>query len=562
LCIWITLNGLDDLFLDLASLWRWLVERPQTSLSRAEASQRRLAILVPCWHEHEVIGAMLEHNLTALSYANYEIFAGAYPNDPATIDAIRAVERKSPRVHLSICPHPGPTSKADCLNWAIQHLQLHEETHGVRFDGLIVHDAEDLIHPQELHWLNQELETADFIQVPVLALPTPFLNFTHGVYCDEFAEGQSKDLATRVFLGGFLPSCGVGTALSRSILDQLAAANANRIFEPGCLTEDYELGRKVFCLGGKQKILPVRWIDGRLAATREYFPRDPQSAIRQRTRWITGIALQSWDLNGWGGWRDLYWFWRDRKGLLGNPLTLVTNILFVAALCGMRFPDACHPWMALGLALQLQRMAVRAWFSGRLYGWKFALGAPLRIVWGNWINTAATFRAVHQFLRAKIRGEPLKWVKTAHAYPTREALMQHKRRLGEILVDLGYLTEEALRAALDAKPPAIPLGQYLVDQGQLTDEDRWAALSVQFGIETREVDPGQIDRRVARSLPRRVVNQFKVFPIQIAEGCMHLAASTLPDDRLAAELSRFTRLRLQFSLVSEGNLHRLIFALH
>jgi len=35
--------------------------------------------------------------------------------------------------------------------------------------------------------------------------------FTHGLYCDEFAEYQLKDIPARQRLGGFLPSNGVGT---------------------------------------------------------------------------------------------------------------------------------------------------------------------------------------------------------------------------------------------------------------------------------------------------------------------------------------------------------------
>src|SRR6185295_10436136 len=91
------------------------------------AARRRIAILVPLWQEHEVIGRMLEHNLAAIRYSDYEIFAGAYPNDKPTQEAVRSAAGRFPNVHLAVCPHDGPTSKADCLNWIYQHLTLHEE---------------------------------------------------------------------------------------------------------------------------------------------------------------------------------------------------------------------------------------------------------------------------------------------------------------------------------------------------------------------------------------------------------------------------------------------------
>jgi adsorption protein B len=39
-------------------------------------------------------------------------------------------------------------------------------------------------------------------------------------------------------------------------------------------------------------------------ATREFFPQSIKTAIRQRTRWVTGIALQTWDRHGWRGSTD------------------------------------------------------------------------------------------------------------------------------------------------------------------------------------------------------------------------------------------------------------------
>lgn len=547
------LSGLDDLFIDLAALLRWWQQRrarrsspPASTLPTA--AEKPIAVLVPCWQESDVIAQMLQHNLSVIDYTNYDIFVGCYPNDPATIDAVRSVEKKSSRVHGAVCPHDGPTSKADCLNWAIQHMMLAEEARGERFACVLMHDAEDLIHPGEMKLINDRIADRAMIQVPVLALPTPFGELTHGVYCDEFAEGQMKELPTRVFLGGFLPSCGVGTAIHRDMIDRLAESGANKIFEPICLTEDYELGRRIQSLGGKQEILPVTLDGGAWTATREYFPRHWKQAIRQRTRWVTGIALQGWELNGWrGGWRRAYWFWRDRKGLLGNPLTLVANALFLLALLGV---GPAMPGLAFaGILFQLERCCVRAWYSSRIYGWKYAAGAPLRVVWGNFINSSATFGALKQYLRAKWRREPLRWLKTAHAYPSREALMAHKRRLGEILRDLAYISDEILTWALATKGD-LRLGDFLVNAGKITDEQRWEALSMQQGMEVFEILPEQVETRVARSLPHSLMDELKVIPVRLETGKLLLAAAAIPTDVMQKRIQECLELRFEFSLVT------------
>jgi bacteriophage N4 adsorption protein B len=549
LCAWILLSGLDDLFIDAAALVRWWLGRKRLATLPQDARRDKpIAVLVPCWQESDVIAQMLLHNLSVIDYANYDIFVGAYPNDPATLEAVRSVEKKSARVHLAVCPHDGPTSKADCLNWAIQHMMLAEEARGERFACVLMHDAEDLIHPGEMKLIDERIAGLAMIQVPVLALPTPFGEFTHGVYCDEFAEGQMKELPTRVFLGGFLPSCGVGTAIQRDMIDRLAESGANKIFEPVCLTEDYELGRRIQSLGGRQEILAVTVTGGALTATREYFPRHWRQAIRQRTRWVTGIALQGWELNGWrGGWRRVYWYWRDRKGLVGNPLSLVANALFAAALVGVG-PEL--PALAFsGLAFQVERCVVRAWFSSRIYGWRYAAGAPVRMVWGNFINTAATFGALKQYGRAKWRGEPLRWLKTAHAYPSREALMAHKRRLGEVLLDLDYITNEVLDWALAAKG-ALRLGDFLVSQRKITDAQRWEALSLQQGMEVFEILPEQVAPRIARALPLALVDELKVIPVRLELGKLLLAAAAIPTDAMQQQIRDCTEMRFEFSLVT------------
>src|SRR5664279_193950 len=144
------------------------------------------------WHEHAVIARMLEHNLAAIRYPSYHFFAGIYANDALTEEAVASISERFANVHVAVCPHDGPTSKADCLNWIYQHMLLIEERRGIRYEVVVTHDAEDLIHPDSLRRINYFSEIYDFVQVPVLPLPTPLRELTHGVYCDEFAEYQTK----------------------------------------------------------------------------------------------------------------------------------------------------------------------------------------------------------------------------------------------------------------------------------------------------------------------------------------------------------------------------------
>jgi bacteriophage N4 adsorption protein B len=584
LAIVILISGVDDLALDCVCLWAWLKgcfskplaaeEYPAATVREAVAVEKWIAIFVPLWHEYAVIAGMVEHNSAAINYSNYQFFIGAYPNDDPTLDAVRDLETRFPHVHLAVCPHNGPTSKADCLNWIYQRMLLFEERHKVTFDVVVTHDAEDLIHPEVFSYINAYADAFDMVQIPVLPLPTPLRDLVRGIYCDEFSEWQIKDMPARQIMGSFVPSNGVGTGFTRRALEKLANAEHNLIFEPACLTDDYENGLRLHRLGCKQMFVPLTQHATKhgtsIVATRELFPSDARSAIKQRSRWILGIGLQSWERHGWRGRpAEVYWFWRDRKGLIGNPLSLLSNVVF---LYGFLTWIAAHlrgtPWglaryslhpslLEATLCIQVIQTMLRMGCTARLYGPVFALAVILRTVCGNWINTIATWKAVRSYARARFRHEPLIWVKTEHAYPTRSALVEHKRKLGEILVGSAYAIESEVARALQTQPRGVRLGQYLVQLGVITEDALYEALSIQQSLPSGRLEPWVISTNIARALPRRVVRECRVLPFRIASGNMFLASPEIPTDDLTRMLRSFTRLSLRFHLVTPGNFEEL-----
>jgi adsorption protein B len=446
--LWVLVSGLDDFFIELVFAYMWVTGKLGCGVPMradlAAVPRKRIAVFIPLWKEHAVVGRMLEYNVTARQYAECEFFAGAYPNDPLTVAAIETAARRFPSVHLAMCPHDGPTSKADCLNWIYQRLILREQESGTSFDLVVMHDAEDLMHPDELALVNYYARDYDMVQVPVLPLPTPGRDWTHGVYCDEFAEYQTKDIPVRQFLGGFVASNGVGTGFTRAVLEQLAAGNSGRIFDPASLTEDYETGFRIHALSRPQVFVPLHRSPRGMVATREYFPRDFRSAVKQRTRWVMGIALQSWERHGWQAPKgQLYWLWRDRKGLVGNLVTPAINTAFVwgawqwtsGSWNGSMWHSPLLAWLfPASLAFSALQVLVRAACAGRIYGWRFALGVPLRTLWANGLNSTATVLALWRYAGARLRREPLAWLKTDHVYPNREALTVRGLALQEDVV--------------------------------------------------------------------------------------------------------------------------------
>jgi bacteriophage N4 adsorption protein B len=203
------------------------------------------------------------------------------------------------------------------------------------------------------------------------------------------------------------------------------AEGENGPFAAECLTEDYELGWLVARRGGKSQFLRVRGADGRLVATRSYFPNTLTSAVRQKTRWIHGIAFQSWDRLGWR-WRavDIWMALRDRRGpltalvLAASYLLLVVETVLTAARAagwdgGHPASPAIRAMLWLCLAGVVWRAAMRFAFTAREYGFGEGLRSVLRIQVANVIAIMAGRRAVIAYLRS-LCGVKIHWDKTAH----------------------------------------------------------------------------------------------------------------------------------------------------
>jgi adsorption protein B len=174
-------------------------------------------------------------------------------------------------------------------------------------------------------------------------------------------------------------------------------------------------------------------------ATREYFPHTFRNAVRQKSRWVMGVALQTWQQLGWGvSFRQAYWFWRDRKGLLGNPITLLSNLIFLYCLAMWAasgtldtgwsitavFPPAGWVWwiVPFNTFFIFERWLYRIYAVNRMYGPRHAAGVIWRTPVANVINFASTICALAVFFRAKILRQEVKWAHTAHAFPSRDQL--------------------------------------------------------------------------------------------------------------------------------------------
>ena len=434
-------GSLDELAVDIAWLRLKLAGRLQhRTLDRRDAGALKLkgraAVLIPAWHEHRVIGQTIHHALASWRQADLRIYIGIYRNDPETLQAAIDAARGDRRLRLVVHDADGPTTKADCLNRLYEAMEDDEAREGVRVRMLLLHDAEDMVDAAALALLDSAMDHAEFVQLPVLALPQPHSRWIGSHYSDEFAEAHAKTMVVRDALGAALPAAGVGCAFDRELVGKMMGeARAKGPFSTESLTEDYELGMRIQDLGGRSRFLRVHGDDGALVATRAWFPSRLPDAVRQKARWVHGIAFQGWDRLGWqGGVAERWMRLRDRRGPLSALVLAAGYALFALASVSMLLglagygprlePSPLLFWLLLfNIASVLWRGAMRFAFTAQEYGWTEGVRAILRIPVANIIAIMASRRALARYVFS-LRGSAAGWEKTAHDRHAVELLPQ------------------------------------------------------------------------------------------------------------------------------------------
>ncbi|HAF61757.1 MAG TPA: hypothetical protein DCK95_05480 [Anaerolineaceae bacterium] len=446
-----TVSGFTDIIFDIyfifRSVRRFFLSKnwPKLTLERLEArEQQKIALIIACWHEEAVIAKTLTNACESIHYRNYDIFIGTYPNDPDTQREVDKVAKIYPQVHKVVTADDGPTNKASNLNQVFEAIEDYERKTGLQYEIIIMHDSEDVIHPYEFLVSNYLIPRMDLVQVPVFPMAVPSKHWTHWTYADEFAENHTKLLLVREYIGGFVPSAGVGTSFTKRAFELFALENEKKIFTPGSLTEDYELGLRMnlrgykaaFVLihlppesdGKKRKRLVSDWV-----ATRAFFPLEFKRAVRQKTRWNIGIVLQSWQNIGWAGNATIRWnLFQDRKALFTTPANFFGYFVFAYfifyQILRAYFAEYMPPLIVKGTFLwyltvistffMIWRSINRAYAVAKIYGlWASILSIP-RSIWGNVINFFALSRAIIQYATSRLRKQQMHWDKTDHEFPS------------------------------------------------------------------------------------------------------------------------------------------------
>lgn len=578
LAILFIISGADDVFIDIyfwvryfIRLWKTRNYEPLTYEKLAIKEEQLIAVMVPCWHEENVITTMLKHNCYAVDYKNYYIFIGVYPNDPATIEAVESVAKIIPNVQCVIGENPGPTNKAANLNSIYTYIKKFEKQHNKQFAMFVFHDSEDVIHPLSFKLYNYLIPRKDMIQIPVFPLEVNYWNFTHWVYADEFSEIHTKDIIVREALNAHVPSAGVGTAFSRKALQLLENSETGEPFSIDSLTEDYRTSlsirlKKLKPVFVSQQLIRMKWQEKGVfrkryiqkpvkeyIATRALFPLEYIKAVRQKSRWIIGIVFQEWSHTKWPQeWAIKYTLAHDRKSFFTHFINGFGYLVFGFWIFYSFFTakNPAYPslqeqlnlhswvwWLIIAVTLIMcENLFQRALAVWRIYHhWIPTLLSIPRAFYGNIINLHAIIRAYNQYYKAtryqvktdmsatakQGANQPL-WDKTEHHFPGSHILVPYRRKLGDLLLEKKLIRQEQLDMAIqESQKTGERLGEVLSRLKMITESELMQLLSTQYNLPLYPKSQLMLgENNSVHQLPRNLLNWLSahyVLPLSFDE---------------------------------------------
>lgn len=137
--------------------------------------------------------------------------------------------------------------------------------------------------------------------------------------------------------------------------------------------------------------------------------------------------------------------------------------------------------------------------------------------------------------------------------------MSEKQTLGQILINKGLISPEAIERALKIQIGSNKsLGSILIQMGLITDEDFFSALSDQHGIPLADMG-NKIPQEASKYLPRYLCRRYSVVPLGVEENNVLKLAMVNPLDQGTREdISTYTGKVIQPYLAKGNEISRAI----
>jgi type IV pilus assembly protein PilB len=133
-------------------------------------------------------------------------------------------------------------------------------------------------------------------------------------------------------------------------------------------------------------------------------------------------------------------------------------------------------------------------------------------------------------------------------------------RLGNVLIERGFINAEQLNAALEEQRGGSGklLGEILIERGFCTDDQVIECLATVYGVPYAKLEPRIADPRTVECLPREYIEKHLVFPLYKIRTTLTVAVTEPTNLFLIDELHALTGLEVQVVATSAKDIRRMI----
>src|SRR5690554_2960671 len=133
-----------------------------------------------------------------------------------------------------------------------------------------------------------------------------------------------------------------------------------------------------------------------------------------------------------------------------------------------------------------------------------------------------------------------------------------RKRLGDLLVEAGLITEEQLDFTLENKSDDEKLGDALIREGYITEQQLIEVLEFQQGIPRVSLSRYAIEQDVVQLVPKDLAKRHYAMPFQIDGNKLFVAMSDPMDYYALEELRMATGLQIVPAITTKDSLFRAI----
>ena len=141
--------------------------------------------------------------------------------------------------------------------------------------------------------------------------------------------------------------------------------------------------------------------------------------------------------------------------------------------------------------------------------------------------------------------------------------MKVKKRLGEILVKNGLLTEEKLKQILiDQKKTDLKFGQYVIRQGIVQEKQIIDLLSEQLNIKKYQLNDFPLDLDLVRYIPIEIAQKNQVVPLKIKANLLMVAIVDPLEITILDSIEKLNNMEVEPVICSEAEINQLISSMY